>query len=222
MVSLWSPGALLQYLRHNKETLLEKPAQLLEMCSQVAEAMKYLEGQQFIHRDLAARNCLVGENGVIKVGDFGLARLSCWPYSHLSRLPFTDRWLCLFSGFRFVLDDEYISSANTKFPIKWAAPEVLSYSRFSSKSDVWAFGEKIPFRLHPVILPESYCLVLSGVLMWEIWTGGDSPYGRMLPKDVAENICHKHHRLQQPRKCPDAVFKIMKSCWAHVSVHGTD
>lgn len=43
--------------------------------------------------------------------------------------------------FRYVLDDQYTSSGGTKFPIKWAAPEVLNYTRFSSKSDVWAYGE---------------------------------------------------------------------------------
>jgi len=40
-----------------------------------------------------------------------------------------------------VLDDQYTSSGGTKFPIKWAPPEVLNYTRFSSKSDVWAYGK---------------------------------------------------------------------------------
>ena len=63
----------------------------------------------------AARNCLVGDRNVVKVADFGLAR--------------------------FVVDDEYTASEGTKFPIKWAAPEVITHAKFSSKSDVWSFGK---------------------------------------------------------------------------------
>ena len=46
----------------------------------------------------------------------------------------------LFVRFSHVLDDEYTASEGTKFPIKWAAPEVIEFTRFSSKSDVWAYG----------------------------------------------------------------------------------
>lgn len=41
---------------------------------------------------------------------------------------------------RFVLDDKYTSSQCSKFPVKWSAPEVIKYCKFSSKSDIWSFG----------------------------------------------------------------------------------
>uniref|UniRef100_A0A8D3BY44 Tyrosine-protein kinase n=1 Tax=Scophthalmus maximus TaxID=52904 RepID=A0A8D3BY44_SCOMX len=110
-----SNGCLLTYLR---ESLKQHPTavQLLEMCKDISEGMAYLESQQYIHRDLAARNCLVDGNGTVKVTDFGLSR--------------------------YVLDDEYTSSVGSKFPVRWSPPEVLLYCKFSSKSDIWAYGEK--------------------------------------------------------------------------------
>lgn len=65
-------------------------------------------------RDLAARNCLVGENHLVKVADFGLSRL--------------------------MTGDTYTAHAGAKFPIKWTAPESLAYNKFSIKSDVWGKG----------------------------------------------------------------------------------
>lgn len=107
-------GSLLNYLRRHETSLIGNMGLLLDMCIQVCKGMSYLERHNYIHRDLAARNCLVGSENVVKVADFGLAR--------------------------YVLDDQYTSSGGTKFPIKWAPPEVLNYTRFSSKSDVWAYG----------------------------------------------------------------------------------
>ena len=47
---------------------------------------------------------------------------------------------------RYVIDDEYTAPEGTKIPIKWVPPEVILYLKFSSKSDIWAFG-KPPFKL---------------------------------------------------------------------------
>lgn len=49
---------------------------LVEIAAQIACGMAYLESQNYIHRDLAARNILVGENNIVKIADFGLARLT--------------------------------------------------------------------------------------------------------------------------------------------------
>lgn len=120
-------GNLLDYLRKTDKKKLP-PTVLISMAVQVAAGMSYLESKNFIHRytyriisstnniyrDVAARNCLVSDNNIVKVGDFGLAR--------------------------FMRDDTYTAHAGAKFPIKWTSPEGLAYNTFSSKSDVWSYG----------------------------------------------------------------------------------
>ena len=76
----------------------------------------------FFCRNLAAQNCLVGENHVVKVADFGRS--------------------CILDG------KIYDAHTRVKFLIKWAAPEVLTCNKFSIKSDVW--GEL--FNIHCICL----------------------------------------------------------------------
>ncbi|XP_072470409.1 cytoplasmic tyrosine-protein kinase BMX isoform X2 [Notamacropus eugenii] len=155
-------GCLLSYLKcHGKEL---QPFQLLEMCYNVCEAMAFLESHQFIHRDLAARNCLVDSDLSVKVSDFGMTR--------------------------YVLDDQYVSSIGTKFPIKWSAPEVFHYSKYSSKSDVWAFG----------------------ILMWEVFSLGKQPYELYDNREVVAKVS-QGYRLYRPQLASDNIYQIMYSCW---------
>ncbi|XP_041847055.1 tyrosine-protein kinase BTK [Melanotaenia boesemani] len=156
-------GCLLTYLKEGMKQH-PSPVQLLEMCKDVSEGMAYLESQQYIHRDLAARNCLVDANGTVKVTDFGLSR--------------------------YVLDDEYTSSVGSKFPVRWSPPEVLLYSKFSSKSDIWAYG----------------------VLMWEVYTLGRLPYERLSNTEIGEQV-PRGLRLYRPQPANDRVYSIMTSCW---------
>ncbi|XP_007950777.1 tyrosine-protein kinase Fer [Orycteropus afer afer] len=105
-------GDFLSYLRRKKDEL--KPKQLVKFSLDAAAGMAYLESKNCIHRDLAARNCLVGENNILKISDFGMSRQE--------------------DG------GVYSSSGLKQIPIKWTAPEALNYGRYSSESDAWSFG----------------------------------------------------------------------------------
>ncbi|XP_067145465.1 tyrosine-protein kinase ABL1 isoform X3 [Centruroides vittatus] len=156
-------GNLLDYLRNASRDEINAVV-LMYMATQIASAMSYLESHSFIHRDLAARNCLVGENHLVKVADFGLARL--------------------------MRDDTYTAHAGAKFPIKWTAPEGLAYNKFSTKSDVWAFG----------------------ILLWEIATYGMSPYPGVDLTDVY-HMLESGYRMECPPGCPPRVYELMRQCW---------
>uniref|UniRef100_A0A665T8M3 Tyrosine-protein kinase n=1 Tax=Echeneis naucrates TaxID=173247 RepID=A0A665T8M3_ECHNA len=155
-------GCLLNFLRKKAADL--KEAWLLSMCQDVCEGMEYLEAHNFIHRDLAARNCLVDDHNTVKVSDFGMTR--------------------------YVLDNQYISSIGTKFPVKWSPPEVFHFSKFSSKSDVWSFG----------------------VVMWEIYSEGRMPFENLTNQEVVVKIT-SGNRLYRPHRASKLLYAIMYRCW---------
>ena len=62
--------------------------------------------------------------------------------------------------------------------------QVLNFTRFSSKSDVWAYG----------------------VLCWEVFTCGEMPYGRAKNPEVVERV-QRGQILQQPPNCPNSVYE---------------
>ncbi|CAH0582968.1 unnamed protein product [Chrysodeixis includens] len=156
-------GSLLTFLRTRASTLSSRS--LLAMCRDAAGGMRYLESKNCIHRDLAARNCLVGDDNIVKISDFGMSRE----------------------------EEEYIVSGGMKqIPIKWTAPEALNFGKYTSLCDVWSYG----------------------VLMWEIFSKGDTPYAGMSNSRAREKI-DTGYRMPAPEGCVEDVYALMLRCWEY-------
>lgn len=153
-------------LLHRVRTVEHTPAQKVNMCLDVARGCAYLFEVKFVHRDLAARNVLVDKEGSCKIADFGLA---C-PLAH---------------------DKDYYKSSGGKIPLRWCAPECINFRKYSTWSDVWAFG----------------------IVMWEVFSDGDIPY-LGIPNTVIARGITEGMRLKPPIGCLDRVHALCKRCWA--------
>lgn len=133
---------------------------------------------------------------------------------------------------RYVLDNQYTSSSGAKFPVKWSPPEVFNFSKYSSMSDVWSYGEhslmsmkhqKISLvsvltgNLNTLIKPLLFCvLVYPGVLMWEVFTEGRMPFEQHQNHEVV-TLVTQGHRLYRPKIATPAIYDIMQLCWHEVT-----
>ncbi|XP_004751870.1 fibroblast growth factor receptor 2 isoform X6 [Mustela nigripes] len=86
--------------------------------------------------------------------------------------------------------DYYKKTTNGRLPVKWMAPEALFDRVYTHQSDVWSFG----------------------VLMWEIFTLGGSPYPG-IPVEELFKLLKDGHRMDKPANCTSDLYMMMRDCW---------
>ena len=111
------PFQVLEYcaegsLADNIEELVNSEEQALDYMLQISEALQKLHEHDIVHRDIKASNVLIGQNGVLKLADFGLAR---WKSADLSQT----------------------NSIGTPIAL---APEIWDGKGSSKASDIYALG----------------------------------------------------------------------------------
>ncbi|MCJ8734048.1 hypothetical protein PDJAM_G00230930 [Pangasius djambal] len=88
-------------------------------------------------------------------------------------------------------DPDYVRKGDARLPLKWMAPEAIFDKIYTTQSDVWSFG----------------------VLMWEIFSLGASPYPGV---QIDEEFCcrlKEGTRMRAPEYASSEIYQTMLDCW---------
>ncbi|XP_053177767.1 mast/stem cell growth factor receptor kita [Scomber japonicus] len=88
-------------------------------------------------------------------------------------------------------DSNYVVKGNARLPVKWMSPESIFECVYTFESDVWSYG----------------------ILLWEIFSLGNSPYPGMPVDAKFYKLIKEGYRLDAPDFAPSEMYQIMRSCW---------
>mmetsp|Transcript_5063 Transcript_5063/g.10998 ORF Transcript_5063/g.10998 Transcript_5063/m.10998 type:complete len:609 (-) Transcript_5063:1179-3005(-) len=104
-----SGGSVYDYIRREGPLTL---TQVLKIGTEVSRGMDYLHQRKIIHRDLKAANLLMDDHHIVKIADFGVAR---------------------------IIETTGAMTAETG-TYRWMAPEVIEHKPYDEKADVFSFA----------------------------------------------------------------------------------
>jgi len=104
-----------------------------------------------------------------------------------------DAKICDFGLARRVPRDGSKMTAETG-TYRWMAPEVITHGEYDVKADVFSFA----------------------ITLWEIVTGGATPYEELNPLQAAVAVVQRGIRPPIPRKCDPLFADLMQNCWKTV------
>lgn len=87
-------------------------------------------------------------------------------------------------------EDLYRRTATGRLPVKWTAFESLLYGTCTTMSDIWSYG----------------------IVMYEIFTIGGSPYPKIDGKSLA-SLLQEGYRMPKPSHLDEQLYKVMNACW---------
>ncbi|KAM9856489.1 KIT proto-oncogene, receptor tyrosine kinase b [Aulostomus maculatus] len=89
-------------------------------------------------------------------------------------------------------DASYVLRGNARLPVKWMSPESIFDCVYTFESDVWSYG----------------------ILLWEIFSLGNSPYPGMQVGATFYRMIQEGHRMSRPEFAPTEMYDMMLSCWS--------
>jgi serine/threonine-protein kinase len=101
-------------------------AEALRIAAQIADALDFAHAKGIIHRDLKPANIKITTEGVVKVLDFGLAKVAAGPDADLSETPTT-----------FV---DHTAEGVILGTAPYMSPEQVRGHAVDRRTDIWAFG----------------------------------------------------------------------------------
>jgi serine/threonine protein kinase len=109
----FADGGDLSDLIKNRRNRLMSEKQVINIAVQISLAMKHVHDRKILHRDLKSGNIFLTKSGVVKLGDFGIARV--------------------------LRNTGELASTQIGTPY-FMSPEILQSKRYNSKTDVWSLG----------------------------------------------------------------------------------